>query len=748
MRTISRTLIFAFIIAIFCQNDANAQHTRPDNGYLYDDEVVLRIDVEIDTDSLNLLLDPSNLRSNHEYRVTCIIRKSEEIDTVENVGFRLRGNTSRLADKKSFKLSFNTYESGRKYKGVEKINLNGEHNDPSIIRAKLTWDLFADMGVPSARVNYSQLYINGSYRGLYLNVEHIDEEFIKKRFEGDVGNLYKCLYPANLHYINSNPNSYKIENFGMRTYDLKTNKDEDNYAILANMIQKLNLDIPQNFQCKIEEVLDVNTVIKAMAVDVMTSNWDGVINQNNFYLYEDSSTGKVVFIPYDVDNTFGIDWFGIDWGRIDIYDYFDEFGYRPLYQKMLALPEFRTRFNYYLTQLIENIYTEQNLTNYLETYKNRIFPFRISDTFANMDYGWSVTEWSNSFDAGLSGHAPYGIKPFIATRREKALEQLELYNLTPILSNLHIQHKEDSAEVSVNIVEDGAIVDATIHYQLDNGDWQSIPLQDDGDDMYSATIAFTGQPLMQYYISVTDDTNQSRDYPMCGEYETLLGYSETPDLVINEILASNTNVNTDEAGEYDDWIEIYNQGLTAVLLSDYYLSDDPQSPNKWQLPEITLQPDNYFLIWADEDGSQGDHHANFKLSKSGESVGIYDSAENNFAPVDELHFGEQTEDITFGRSPNGFGDFTNLAYASPGANNDIDTAIKDHTGQYFSIMPNPALDIIYLDIDNGVYYQIFDINGKLLIADKYYNQIEVSELNSGIYFLSVENIISKLTIVK
>ena len=51
-------------------------------------------------------------------------------DTVLNVGFRLRGNTSRTAGKKSFKVSINSFVAGRKWNQLEKLNLNGEHNDP------------------------------------------------------------------------------------------------------------------------------------------------------------------------------------------------------------------------------------------------------------------------------------------------------------------------------------------------------------------------------------------------------------------------------------------------------------------------------------------------------------------------------------------------------------------------------------------------------------------------------------------
>ena len=59
---------------------------------------------------------------------------------VSDVGFRLRGNTSRTAAKKSFKVSFNSFNKKQTFYGLQKMNLNGEHNDASIARSKLFWE--------------------------------------------------------------------------------------------------------------------------------------------------------------------------------------------------------------------------------------------------------------------------------------------------------------------------------------------------------------------------------------------------------------------------------------------------------------------------------------------------------------------------------------------------------------------------------------------------------------------------------
>lgn len=50
----------------------------------------------------------------------------------------------------------------------------------------------------------------------------MDEEFLDLRFGNKDGNLYKCLYPTDLHYLGSNPDEYKLEVFGRQVYQLKT----------------------------------------------------------------------------------------------------------------------------------------------------------------------------------------------------------------------------------------------------------------------------------------------------------------------------------------------------------------------------------------------------------------------------------------------------------------------------------------------------------------------------------------------
>jgi CotH protein/lamin tail-like protein/chitobiase/beta-hexosaminidase-like protein/type IX secretion system substrate protein len=143
-------------------------------------------------------------------------------------------------------------------------------------------------------------------------------------------------------------------------------------------------------------------------------------------------------------------------------------------------------------------------------------------------------------------------------------------------------------------------------------------------------------------------------------------------LSINEIMASNTSFITDDAGEYDDWIEIYNGGSQTIVLAGYYLSDDLTDPLKWQIPPdnptfTTIEAGGFLILWADNDPEQGPHHLDFKLSGSGEDLIL--THPNGVDVLDQISFSNQIADISYGRSTDGGIDFQLFSNPTPGASN-------------------------------------------------------------------------------
>ncbi len=123
-------------------------------------------------------------------------------------------------------------------------------------------------------------------------------------------------------------------------------------------------------------------------------------------------------------------------------------------------------------------------------------------------------------------------------------------------------------------------------------------------------------------------------------------------LKINELMVSNIHAQLlPDYADFEDWIEIYNAGNTSADLSNLYLTDDFSFPLKWKFPEnAAVQPKSFYIVWAD-DLNQG-NHASFKLSKSGEQIGLYHA---DGTVIDTVTFGRVPDDVSWGRFPDGSG---------------------------------------------------------------------------------------------
>ena len=751
------TFIVTFL-AFFNIIETFGQNTIPDKGEIFRDDVVPRIDIYLSPDSLDWILNPNNLQSNYHFQSTFVFDNGTIKDTIENTGFRLRGNTSRSADKKSFKISFNTYEPGRKFYGLEKMNINGEHNDPTIIRSKTCWDIARQVDLVGSRANHVILYINDEYFGLYTNVEHIDEEFVELRYGSKEGNLYKCLYPADLDYLGTNPDLYKLEAWGRPVYDLKTNTDEDDYSKLGQFINVLN-NATTTLPCNLEKVFNVDAYLKYIAFDILTGNWDGPIyNKNNFYLYENPLTGKIEYIPYDLDNTLGIDWLNRDWGNRSIYSWSKTNAVRPIYNKILAVPEYRDRFTFYINEMMQTVFNESNLFPHIDSLKSKMDSWRELDLLAEGDYGFTFADYETSFDDALGGQVDYGLKEFITTRYNNAMDQLNPQDIFPIISKVKNNFPNATQDIIVTAMlqDDGTFQSVQLIYEIDG---QSNLFFEDmfddgahgdgaaGDGIYGVILpAFGAGGAIRYAVQATDDIGQLSQEPRCEMKTMYIGNSILP-LYVNEIMASNNNVIADANGEYDDWIEIYNGGNEPIYLGDKFLSDKQDTPDKWQLPEVTIQAGEFLLFWADNDEEQGSNHTNFKLSASGEFVGIFDNVNNSFSLIDGIEFGALESDEAYGRIPNGVGAFQSVT-STPAASNEP-LSIDDLVGNInLEVFPNPTSDLLNIFFTeknkDDWHVQLSDLTGRIILEKNnltgqfYEMNLQKENLNQGIYFLKIE----------
>ncbi|HSD14305.1 MAG TPA: CotH kinase family protein [Flavobacterium sp.] len=141
-------------------------------------------------------------------------------------------------------------------------------------------------------------------------------------------------------------------------------------------------------------------------------------------------------------------------------------------------------------------------------------------------------------------------------------------------------------------------------------------------------------------------------------------------ITINEVLSGNTSVNQDENGDYEDWVEIYNYGSTAVNLNGYGLSDDPALLHKWSFPAVTLNPGQYLLVWCSDKNRRtvgSPLHTNFKINADpGETLYLTNQSTLNLATFQAIAL---PDNVSYGKFPNGTGSYLYFDVPTPGQPN-------------------------------------------------------------------------------
>ncbi|MBN2424161.1 MAG: CotH kinase family protein [Calditrichaceae bacterium] len=231
-------------------------------------------------------------------------------------------------------------------------------------------------------------------------------------------------------------------------------------------------------------------------------------------------------------------------------------------------------------------------------------------------------------------------------------------------------------------------------------------------------------------------------------------------LFINEFVAANSNTIQDEDGDYDDWIEIYNSNDFPVNLSGLYMTDNPDRPYKYRIPDYDLQKSSipakgFLLCWADDEIEQGVTHLSFKLDKDGEYIAIVQRKDDQAAFLDSVTFSEQKTDVSYGRYPDGSDNWRYSSVPTPLDSNQVPSAIKTEPVisdrfYLFQNYPNPfnntTIINYQLPVTCNVELAIYNILGQkitTLVSQKqkpggYAIQWNALGYASGVYFYRIK----------
>ncbi len=297
-------VVFAFLVfGVASGEDAEAKE-YPYLDNLLAEGVVNEINIEISEEDWADLVE--NPLEETYYAVDVTING----ETLSNVALRTKGkNTltsvaSSDSDRYSFKIDFDYFNDGENYYGLKKLNLNNNYGDASYMREYISYRIMGEMGIPVPATSYTHITINGEEWGLYLAVEPIDEVFLERTFGDSTGDLYKPDgIGADLVYRGDDMSEYP----GLV---LKTNEETSDGSAILDLMKALESGEG------LEDVLDVDELLRYLAANVALANYDSYLGNttHNYYLYEQD--GRFTIVPWDYNYSFG----GFGGGEVAIYE--------------------------------------------------------------------------------------------------------------------------------------------------------------------------------------------------------------------------------------------------------------------------------------------------------------------------------------------------------------------------------------------------------------------------------------------
>ena len=439
---------------------------------------------------------------------------------------------------------------------------------------------------------------------------------------------------------------------------------------------------------------------------------------------------------------------------------------KPLIFKLLANARFRKMYIAHLRTMTNEAFKSGKYRTRGEAMRQIIDASVQSDPNNLSTYALFKTNFY--YGSAGSGGPGGGNTPGIVSLVENKIKYLDtlavMKAVPPVISNIVSTPNvklNDTVWITTKIV--GNVTNGVlIGYRLKSTDYfKRVEMFDDG--LHKDGAANDGtfgigfklvNPSVEYYIWA-ENANAGIFSPERAEHEyyRVNAFVSAGDIVINELMASNTKTAADPNNQFDDWIELYNKSTAAVDISGWFISDDPLKLAKWKLPKNTSMPANsYLIVWADEDSSQNTAtslHANFKLSGSGEAVLL---SKSDTTLVDNITFGAQKADISFARRPNGTGNFVLLTPTFNANNNTGTTAIEEVLLENeVKLFPNPTNTegvTVQLSSDKIRDLTVYNALGQFIFQGKIKGEsfIETHDWQKGVYILRVGNISKKLVV--
>lgn len=691
-------------------------------------------------------------------------------ETFDSVGVKYKGNSTYSANqvKNPFHIELDTYKD-HEYDGYTDIKLSNVAKDPSFVREVLSYKVLRNyMDAPLS--NYANVYVNGTLLGLYSNSESISKKFVNSRFGSKTNTFVKCnpvegAGPSStdlprLTYLGADSTPY---------YPAYEMKSDYGWNDLITFTDKLKNDVGS-----IETYLDVDKALWMLAFDNVLVNLDSYIGgfAQNYYLYKDDY-GRFIPVVWDLNESFGT--FSMTGSgtlrdtkskqEMSPYLNLTDANY-PLVSQLLSNATYKKMYLAHMKTMLQDNFTnngsyytqgqalQATIDAAVQADNNKFFTYaNFTDNLTN-----DITS-----GGGPRGSATPGITSLMNGRYTYLMGLSEFSATEPTLTEKTVSNEAPALNEDLTFtVKATDATSVTLYYRdAPNAPFTAIVMYDDGahgdgaagDNVYGADLQITTASMEYYFYAENASIGKFLPTNAAHEFFSLSVLAETiGDIVINELMASNDATQADQDGDFDDWVELYNKGTETVDISGYQLADDRGELDQFTFPAGTMMaPGAYLVVWADKEEDQDGYHADFKISAGGETVYL---ANASSTILDSVAFGEQTVDVSYGRFPNGTGNFEEMTptFNAENTQGTIGVEVIQLDAANVVIYPNPTNGSFTIDIsgaaDKKGAVSVCNMQGAMMYEGQVNGSLEVqtTDWSAGVYFVRVENTVSKLIV--
>ncbi|MYF91676.1 MAG: T9SS type A sorting domain-containing protein [Gemmatimonadetes bacterium] len=678
-------------------------------------------------------------------------------EILTQVGVRKKGFLGSLSKvKPALKVRFDKFVDGQLLGGaMKRLTLNNAQQDPSLINTCMAYHIFASAGLPAPRCNFATVAVNGENLGLYVHVESMKTAFLERNFSDPSGNLYE-----------GTVSDFRPKWRG--TLQKTPNAAAADWSDIDAVVTALQDPSPAGLEA-LADIIDIDRFLTFWATEVLIGHWDGYAgNRNNFYVYREPDAPFVV-IPWGADQVF-----------TSTDGPFDDFVSPPsitahgaIAHRLYRDDGMRAVYVARLKQLLDTVWNEEELLDlademaaivqqhglvkrraYAASDTDRVRQFireRRAVILADLDpepaaWPWPLasadicwpergafdlrfeTTWGSSESENPLGEGTVAFSDYQLGGKEQD------FNLSGAIAGFEEDdgrtNKNRASLSIISLGKDFAIDVLTVSLPID---WvesgANLPIDMKAVTAYRVSLPSPDSFPDQFELIAKGGIEFSEASTEPGAkisgrfYGTLFSFgggedtaSEAGDaeagtefgLVINEVAAQ---------GDPLDWFELYNASDESIDLADFVMADDLTDESKrTPFPDGTvIEAGAYLQIELDKDGWPG-----FALGRD-EELGIWTADGILVAQID-WEKGQADERTSWARLPDITGDFQTVDTPTPGAPNEISTAIAEQTAgvpEAFWLhgnWPNPfnASTTIAFDVSGTVpvHLVVYDVLGR------------------------------------